>query len=126
MFGNPNAERVALESTYEDLADIKRTTVKADADNIARKTPVVVKAGVICALSRGGDHSAQTDAQHNIQHDFKVFLPPDTDVKAGDMLDVYRFGRMTPTTEALTFEVIGVPLRYLTHIEATAKAVSIA
>lgn len=126
MFGNPNAERAALESTYEDLVDIKRTTVKADVDNIAKKTLEVVKAGVICALSRGGDQSAQTDAQHNIQHDFKVFLPPDTDVKAGDTLSVYRFGRIAQTTEAQTFEVIGVPLRYLTHIEATAKAVSIA
>lgn len=126
MFGDPNAERAALESTYEDLADIKRTTVEVDADNIAKKTLVVVKAGVICALSRGGDQSAQTDAQHNIQHNFKVFLPPDTDVKAGDMLDVYRFGRIAQPTEAQTFEVIGVPLRYLTHIEATAKAVSIA
>lgn len=126
MFGHPDAERAALESTYEDLVDIKRVTVKADADNIAKKTLEVVKAGVICALSRGGDQSAQTDAQHNIQHDFKVFMPPDTDVKAGDTLNVYRFGRMMQNTEAQTFEVIGVPLRYLTHIEATAKAVSIA
>ena len=126
MFGHPDAERATLESTYEDIADIKRVTVTVDADNLAKKTLETIRAGVICALSRGGDQSAQTDAQHNIRHDFKVFLPPDTDVKAGDTLSVYRFGRIMPTTEAESFEIIGVPLRYLTHIEATAKAVSIA
>ena len=126
MFGDPIAERMALETTYEDLADIERETVAADEYNIARKVLKPVEVGVICALSRGGDQSAQTEAQHNIRHDFKLFLPPETDVKAGDTVKVYRFGRIKEAGEPLTFEVIGLPLRYLTHTEATVKAVGLA
>lgn len=127
MFGDPVLERMALETTYEDLADIERETVEADEFNLARKVLKPVETGVICALSRGGDQSAQTEAQQNLRYDFKLFLPPETDIKAGDTVKVYRFGRFMQTAdEPLTFEVIGLPLRYLTHTEATVKAVGIA
>lgn len=127
MFGNPQAERMALEATYEDIATVSRTKPKKGEDGITRTVPDNVYTGIICALSKNSDSSAQTDAQQNIQRDMTLFTGPDMDIRAGDTVTVQRFGRVPGAgTFTCAFEVVGVPVRYLTHQEIALKDVTIA
>ena len=41
MFGNPAAERAAIEMTYEDTATISRTETTTGSNNITKTVPVV-------------------------------------------------------------------------------------
>ena len=84
MFGNPYAERMALEATYEDTAVISRTQPVKGADGFTRPQPSPVYSGIICALSSGSDSSRQTDAQQNLRYDRKLFVQPDKEVRPGD------------------------------------------
>lgn len=127
MFGNPYAERMALEATYEDTATISRKTSRKGSDGFARTYDTEIYAGIICALSRKSDSSAQTDAQQNIRRDMTLYVSPDKDIRAGDTVTVTRYGRIFPTSGRVhIFEVVGVPVWYPTHIEAALKDVSIA
>lgn len=125
MFGNPTAERMALESTYEDTATVIRDKSEAGAGSFASVSPSPVYTDIICALSKVSDNSAQTDAQQNIRRDMTLFVSPDKEIKAGDTVEVTRFGRIQPGGHSQTFEVVGVPVRYLTHIEVALKDVDL-
>lgn len=127
MFGNPYAERMALEATYEDTATVTRPSPQKGADGFVSVSPATVYAGIICALSKVSDSSAQTDAQQNIRRDMTLFVSPDKEIKAGDTVTVQRFGRIQATNHFVhEFEVVGVPVRYMTHTEVALKDVSIA
>lgn len=126
MFGNPFAERMALEATYEDTANVTRDVPVKGDDNLARVEPTVIYSGIICALSKNTDSSTQTDAQQEIRRDMTLFVSPDKAIQAGDTVEVTRFGRTQPASEYKhTFEVVGVPVRYMTHVEVAVKDVSI-
>ena len=123
MFGNPYAEKFALEATYEDTATVTRQRRQKGADGLARPVSVEVYNGIICALSKGGNSSRQTDAQLSIDYDMKLFVSPDIEIEPGDTISVARFGRIqTSNNFVQTFEVVGVPVRYLTHREVFLKA----
>ena len=123
MFGNPAAERAAIEMTYEDTATISRTETTTGSNNITKTVPVVKYSEIICALSYSGTNSSmQTNAQQNIDHDAVVFAGPDLKVLPGDTIVVKRFGRDDPSsTQEVTFEVIGRPSMYATHQEIKVK-----
>ena len=93
MFGNPYAERKALEATYEDTAVISRPQGVKGPDGFTRTQDVPVYTGIICALSAGSDNSRQTDAQQSLEYDRKLFVQPDKEVRPGDTVTVSRFGR---------------------------------
>ena len=84
MFGNPYAERMALESTYEDTATITRAGYQKGDDGFDRPKDGAVYTDIICALSKVNDTSVQTDAQQNIRRDMTLFVSPDKDIRAGD------------------------------------------
>lgn len=127
MFGNPYAERMALESTYEDTATITRAGYQKADDGFDKPNDGDVYTDIICALSKVSDTSAQTDAQQNIRRDMTLFVSPDKDIHAGDRVTVKRFGRLDgASTYDHHFEVVGVPVRYATHVEAALKDVDIA
>ena len=127
MFGNPSAERMALEATYEDTAVISRPQPVKGPDGFTRMENKPVYSDIICGLSAGKDSSRQTDAQHSLQYDCKLFVQPDKDIRPGDRVTVSRFGRFqSPSPWVRTFEAVGEPLLYLTHREVFLKAVSLA
>ena len=127
IFGNPYAERMALEATYEDTAVISRNVPQKGADGFARPSPAPVYTDIICALSKVSDSSAQTDAQQNIRRDMTLFVSPGYEIKAGDTVTVRRFGRTQADGNFIQeFEVVGVPVRYMTHTEVALKDVNIA
>jgi len=59
MFGNPAAERAAIEMTYEDTATIGRTEPATGANHITRAAPAVKYSEIICALSYSGSDKSQ-------------------------------------------------------------------
>ena len=123
MFGNPYAERMALEATYEDTAVMSRTQPVKGDDGFTRPQPCPVSS----ALSSGSDSSRQTDAQQNLRYDRKLFVQPDKEVHPGDTVTVSRFGRfLDPSPSVQKFEAVGEPLLYQTHREVFLKAVDLA
>ena len=46
MFGNPSAERMAIEMTYEDTASIYRTAPQTGADGITKVAASAVYQGL--------------------------------------------------------------------------------
>lgn len=123
MFGNPAAERAAIEMTYEDTATISRTEPVTGPNNITKAVPVVKYSEIICGLSySGGDKSQQTDAQNEIDYDAVIFASPDLLVLPGDRISLKRFGREDPTSQRLlAFQVVGRPAVYATHQEIRVK-----
>lgn len=123
MFGNPSAERMAIEMTYEDTATIYRTTTQTGADGFTRVVPAEVYQGVICGLSRsGGDGSGQTKAQNNVDYDAVIFTAPELQILPGDSISLRRFGRDNPSSQQiLHFAVAGRPAVYATHQEIRVK-----
>ena len=115
-FGISDAERAALEQTYEDTAEIRRIqTVTVGA--IDKAVPSAVYSGIRCALSRtqAGDRSRQTEAQQDVDYDCVLFAAPELTVRPGDEVTVFRFGVKE------TFEAVGRPARYATHQEIFLK-----
>lgn len=127
MFGNVAAERMALESTYEDTCTVNRLDQSEGSDGITRTNdaPDNVYVDIICALSAKGDSSKQTDVQQHIEYDMQLFVEPDKILEAGDNVTVRRFGRFSPAAIELRFEVIGQPVVYATHNQVKLKAVSL-
>lgn len=122
MFGNPAAERAAIESTYEDTMTLTRADKVVGKNHIAKKTDQVILSDCICALSySGGNGSVQTKAQQDVDHDAVIFAAPDLDVRPGDGITLTRFGRTDPSGRKLTFKVIGRPNLYATHQEIKVK-----
>lgn len=123
MFGNPGAERAAIELTYEDTATITRTTQQTGANKITKSVPGVIYSEIICALSySGSDKSEQTKAQNEVDYDAVIFAAPDLLVLPGDGVSLKRFGRDNPSSQILlTFQVVGRPSLYATHQEIKVK-----
>lgn len=123
MFGNPAAERAAIEMTYEDTATISRTEPVTGTNRITKAVPVVKYSEIICALSySGSDKSQQTNAQNEVDYDAVLFASPDLLILPGDRVSLKRFGRVDPTRQRLlTFEVVGRPAVYATHQEIQVK-----
>lgn len=123
MFGNPGAERAAIEMTYEDTATISRVTDVTGANKITKSTPTVIYSEIICALSySGSDKSEQTKAQNEVDYDAVIFAAPDLLVLPGDTVSLKRFGRDDPSSQrVLAFQVVGRPAIYQTHQEIRVK-----
>lgn len=123
MFGNPGAERAAIEMTYEDTATISRVTDVTGANKITKSTPAVIYSEIICALSySGSDKSEQTKAQNEVDYDAVIFAAPDLLVLPGDTVSLKRFGRDDPSSQrVLAFQVVGRPAVYQTHQEIRVK-----
>ena len=117
MFGNPAAERAALELSYEATADITRLcSVIPEGKHTAEMQPTAIAAGVRCGLSYGGNNSRQDDeAQQTVDHDATLYLPPEIGVQAGDTVTVLRYGQTS------TYEAVGHPALYATHQEVALK-----
>lgn len=116
MFGNPTAERAAIETLYEDTATISRMEDK-QVGNLTKKEPVEVYTDILCGLSQGGNSSTQTEAQQNVEHDAVLFCAPELTIMPGDIVSVRRFGVMP----VITFEVLGRPDIFATHQEVKLK-----
>lgn len=123
MFGNPAAERAAIEMTYEDTASVSRTDPKTGTNNITKAVPKVIYNEIICALSyTGGDKSEQEKAQNEVDYDAVIFAAPELLVLPGDTVTLKRFGRDTPSSQRiLTFTVAGRPDVFATHQEIKVK-----
>jgi len=121
-FGNPIAERAAIERTYEDTCTIARL-MPVTVNNISKSQETTVVSDAICALSqRSLKPTNQTDAQNEIEYDIKLFISPDILVEAGDVIAVKRFGRDNPaSTIMLAFESASRPMIYPTHQEVMLK-----
>lgn len=119
MFGNVTAERAAIETMYEDIADISRAKPQTDENGITKTVNTVIYSGISCALSyTGSDNSGQNAAQNEIEYDAVIYASPDLDVQAGDVVKLTRFGRDNPnSSRVLTFDVVGRPNVYATHQE---------
>ncbi len=122
-FGQADAERAAIEMTYEDIAVVERTTPQRRENSITESVPSVVYDAVICALSyTGSDNSRQTDAQNAIDYSAVIFAAPDLSILPGDIIRLKRFGRDDPSSKInLVFEVVGRPSVYATHQEIGVK-----
>lgn len=123
MFGNPGAERAAIEMTYEDTATISRVEDATGANKITKSVPAVIYSEIICALSySGSDKSEQTKAQNEVDYDAVIFAAPDLLVLPGDTVSLKRFGRDDPSSQrVLAFQVVGRPAIYQTHQEIRVK-----
>lgn len=122
MFGNPAAERAAIEMTYEDTATVSRTTLQK-INNISKHVPEDIYTDSICALVySGSDKSQQMQAQNKIDYDAIIFFPPSLSILPGDKIALKRFGRDNPdSTIVYNFEVVGRPNIYATHQEVRVK-----
>ena len=107
MFGAAAAERAAIETLYDAVCTISRSTAVSE-NNIARVYEKVVAENVPCGLSDGSDSSAQAEANF-IAREKRLFVAPEVDIRAGDTVSVTAYGR----TES--FEVVGIPAVYATH-----------
>lgn len=120
MFGAPSRERAALETTYEDVAEVRRTVEVAEGSITETVPDAVIYGSIACALSAGSDSSHQTGAQNSLRYDAKIFCAPELDIRAGDDVRVRRFGRER------RFSVVGVPFLYATHQEVKVREVGLA
>ncbi len=123
MFGNPSAERTAIETTYEDTATIYRTAPQTGTDGLTKAATAAVYQGIICGLSRSSeDGSGQTKAQNNVDYDAVIFAAPELQVLPGDRVSLQRFGLDNPgSQQILHFAVVGRPAVYATHQEIQVK-----
>lgn len=120
MFGNPKAERRALELTYEDVCLITRLN-PIEINNIASMQQIQVYSGK-CALSKNVNRSDQTEAQQNVAEEMVLFVAPEPIVTSGDKVEVNRLSRMDLT---YNYEVIGKPFYYATHQEIRLRVVKV-
>ena len=114
-FGIPDAERKAIEMTYEDSCEIIRC-VEIEDEYITKTEWRIVYKDVKCALSTGNAPTNQTETVNNILYDGKIFLPPEPEVKPGDRINVNRLGE-----KEILFESAGEPAVYETHQEVMVK-----
>lgn len=107
-FGIPVAERTALEATYEDTAIIQKVVTET-VGSIDRTKPAELASGVPCALSWKSDSSRQSDAQQDVEYDRILFIAPELEILPGYFITVNRLGKDE------YYEVVGKPVRYITH-----------
>lgn len=120
-FGRVNAERAALEATYEDALTIHRP--QDEADGVLDKVEWKPAGSGLCALSRsGGNPGSQTDAFNLIEYDAVIITVPELEFREGDRVEVVRFGRYDPASALqYAFEPVGAPAVYPTHQEVAVK-----
>lgn len=108
MYGNPAAERAAIEMLYDALCSIGRPSVEK-RNNIATASYSVISENNPCGLSDVRDNSAQKDADM-ISDEKELFIAPETDIRAGDLVTVTLIHGSDQQ-----FKVVGVPMVYATH-----------
>ncbi len=125
-FGDVEAERGVLESTYEDLLEIWRP-VDVKEGGVTQSVLSEVARDVPCALSQVGwsytSRSEQTESFNRMEGGEMVFVPPEADVRPGDTLVVLRLARVLEREAAarLVYEPVGRPIVYRTHKQVTVK-----
>lgn len=109
--------RKALEATYKDWLEIWRP-VESKEKSITRLENKLV-GGSICALSQsGGGPGNQTTSFNLVEYGAKLFVPPEVEIRKGDVLQVARFGKETALQHPLlAFEPVGESAKYQTHQE---------
>ena len=114
-FGNPAAERAALEQTYEDRTDVLRPGRDREG-NLTRTVYELVYGALPCALSRAGvqsrlsrERSGQNRAESRLDYDAVLFLAPEPELRPGDRVRVQR-----ADGETLELELVGRAVRYPT------------
>ena len=107
-FGNPAAERAALEQTYEDRTDVLRPGRDREG-NLTRTVYELVYGALPCALSRAGvqsrlsrERSGQNRAESRLDYDAVLFLAPEPELRPGDRVRVQR-----ADGETLELELVG-------------------
>lgn len=103
--------RRMVERLYEDRATIIRHVEEQKPWGETTLVPVVVAENVPCRLSqRAIGVSNQTESVNRIEYETKLFVAPEVDVRAGDVIAVTKAG--------VTREyVAGEPFVYATHQE---------
>lgn len=118
-FGNPELERMAIESTYDGLCTVTEfQQVKDPVTKVTKQKQVVVLKDQPCALSQVTLASAHSsDTNNAIDYDAKLFISPDIKIKSGSRIRVVQDGM------DYEFEETGEPFRYPTHQEIKLKRV---
>ena len=118
-FGNPELERMAIESTYDGFCTVTEfQQVKDPVTNVTKQKLVVVLKDQPCALSQATLAPARSgDTNNAIDYDAKLFISPDITIKAGSRIRVLQDGM------DYEFEETGEPFRYPTHQEIKLKRV---
>lgn len=118
-FGNPELERMAIESTYDGLCTVTEfQQVKDPLTKVTKQKQVVVLEDQPCALSQATLASARSsDTNNAIDYDAKLFISPDITIKAGSRIRVVQDGMDYEFVET------GEPFRYPTHQEIKLKRV---
>ncbi|MBH0330124.1 hypothetical protein ABH14_10010 [Brevibacillus brevis] len=118
-FGNPELERMAIESTYDGICTVTEfQQVKDPVTKVTKQKQVVVLKDRPCALSQVTLASARSgDTNNEIDYDAKLFISPDITIKAGSRIRVVQDGM------DYEFEETGEPFRYPTHQEIKLKRV---
>lgn len=112
LFGNPKAERKAIESTYTDVCDIVRN-VEKEIDFINRHIDEVIYKNIPCALSMNKNTINSTDTAAFFNYSAVIFISPEIDIRPSDKIIVTRYGRTIEYTNA------GRPVVYATHQEVS-------
>ncbi|MEK3851208.1 ABC transporter ATP-binding protein [Paenibacillus sp. FSL R7-0340] len=118
-FGIAEAERAALESTYEGVCRVEgQTTSKDPVTGTERPRKGVILDNQPCALSQASlPSAAQTDTNNDVAYDGKLFIAPDVTIPSGSRIFVTQDGMN------YEFQQSGEPFIYLTHQEVKMKRV---
>jgi len=116
-FGNPAAERAAIEATYDGMCSVwEYKDVKDPVTHVTRQQAVAVLEDQPCALSQTKlTTTSQTEAANEILYDAKLFISPDVTIAAGSWI------RVQQDSMDYEFEQVGEPFRYPTHQEVMLK-----
>jgi hypothetical protein len=118
-FGNPAAERAAIETTYDGLCTVTEFgTIKDPITKREVSQQAVVLLNQPCALSQSSLPSTnQTDVANEINYDAKLFIAPEIVIMPGNGIHVEQDGM------SYKFEQAGEPFIYTTHQEIKLKRV---
>jgi hypothetical protein len=118
-FGNPTAERAALELTYEGLCTVTEFVSSKDPNTkVTSQQTTVVLADQPCALSQTSQPAARETVTDNwLDYDAKLFISPDVAINAGSVIRVIQNGMDN------VYERSGDPFIYATHQEIMLKRV---
>jgi len=105
--------RRAIEQLYEDRATIKRYVEEKTEWGETRLIEKEVERDIPCRISqRALSVNSQTETVNEIAYETKLFLPPDIEVRQGDIIEVTRQGITRKYTA-------GEPFLYPTHQEVS-------
>lgn len=110
MLGNYNRERLELEKTYFDEANIYRSSkVKENGQTKFENNILYEKQA--CAISKKTlPNNNQSESSNAIIDAVTLFITPEIEIKQGDIVEVTHFGRTHKY-------IAGEPFVYATHQE---------